>query len=232
MSFKLAEDKPTLNEELRKQELAFDNYGFYKVERLQGNIGYLDLHALAPPELAGETAVSAMNFLANTSGMIIDLRQCGGWSPYMVTFLSSYLLSETPVHLNDFYWRYADVTQSFWSTPYVSGKRFGPHKPVFVLTSKQTFSASEEFAYDLQAIERATVVGEITGGGAHPGEVHRLNHYFEVFIPKGRAINPVTKSNWEGTGVIPDIEVSQEQAFDIAYDRILEIVREREKAAH
>ncbi|RAP76112.1 S41 family peptidase [Paenibacillus montanisoli] len=230
VSYNTAEEKPSNSNDRtesstdpRKTELMLDNYGFVKVERLPGNIGYLELHAFAPPEIAGETAVSAMNFLANTSGMIIDLRKSGGWSPAMVAFLSSYLLGDSPVHLNDLYWRNTNITQSSWSMPFVPGKRFGAYKPVIILTSKQTFSASEEFAYNLQAIKRAQVVGEITGGGAHPGGVHRLNNYFEVFIPSGRAINPTTKTNWEGTGVLPDIEVNQEKAFDIAYDAILQL---------
>jgi C-terminal processing protease CtpA/Prc len=202
--------------------IRLDNYGFTKIERLPGNIGLLEFEAFMPPELAGETVSGAMTFLANTSAMIIDLRNNHGGSPYMVAFLSSYLLEPSPTHLNNLYWRKNDETQQFWSIPYVPGKRFGGTKPLYILTSQGTFSAAEEFAYNLQSIGRATVVGERTGGGAHPGRMHRINREFEVFIPDGRAINPLTKDNWEGVGVRPDIEVPADQAFEIAYTTLLE----------
>lgn len=202
--------------------MRLDNYGFTKIERLPGNIGLLEFQAFMPPELAGDTATGAMTFLANTSGMIIDLRNNFGGSPYMVAFLSSYLLEPSPTHLNDLYWRKNDVTQQFWSLPFVPGKRFGGTKPLYILTSQKTFSAAEEFTYNLQSIGRAIVVGESTGGGAHPGQMHRINREFEVFIPNGRAINPVTKSNWEGVGVRPDIEAPQDKALDVAYTILLQ----------
>jgi C-terminal processing protease CtpA/Prc len=202
--------------------LRLDNYGFTKLERLKGNIGLLEFQAFMPPELAGETVSSAMTFLANTSCMIIDLRNNFGGSPYMVAFLSSYLLEPSPTHLNNLYWRKNDETQQFWSLPYVPGKRFGGTKPLYILTSRKTFSAAEEFTYNLQSIGRAIVVGERTGGGAHPGQMHRINRDFEMFIPNGRAINPVTKGNWEGVGVQPDIEVPQDEAFGVAYTTLLE----------
>jgi C-terminal processing protease CtpA/Prc len=163
-----------------------------------------------------------MTFLANTSGLIIDIRKNLGGSPHMVSFLSSYLLEPTPTLLNSLYWRKHDDTHQFWSLPYVPGKRFGGTKPLYILTSRHTFSAAEEFAYNLQAIGRATVVGECTAGGAHPGQMHTINSHFEVFIPNGRAINPVTKGNWEGEGVRPDFDVPREQAFDTAYLALLE----------
>ncbi|QYR23582.1 S41 family peptidase [Paenibacillus sp. sptzw28] len=202
--------------------IRLDNYGFTKTERLPGNIGLLQFDAFMPPELAGETVTSAMAFLANTSCMIIDLRNNHGGSPYMVAFISSYLLEPSPTHLNNLYWRKNDETQQFWSLPYVPGKKFGGTKPLYILTSRRTFSAAEEFAYNLQSIGRAIIVGERTGGGAHPGRMHRINREFEVFIPDGRAINPITKDNWEGVGVRPDIEVPEDNAFDTAYTALLE----------
>lgn len=204
-----------------------DNYGFTKVERLPGNIGLLEFHIFLPPEHAGETVASAMTFLANTSCLIIDLRSNFGGSPHMVAFLSSYLLGPSPTHLNSLYWRKNDETQQFWSLPYVPGKRFGGTKPLYILTSGKTFSAAEEFANNLQSLNRATLVGERTGGGAHPGQVHRINQEFEVFIPNGRAINPITKGNWEGVGVCPDIEVPQGEAFEVAYAKLLQSEMDR-----
>lgn len=141
----------------------------------------------------------------------------------MVALISSYLFGEEPVHLNSIYWRDEDITQQYWTSAYVPGRRFAD-KPVYVLTSKTTFSGGEEFAYNLKTHQRATLVGETTAGGAHPGSPHRLHPHFEAFIPVGRAINPITNQNWERVGVEPDIAVSQEQALEAAYNMALQDV--------
>jgi C-terminal processing protease CtpA/Prc len=130
------------------------------------------------------------------------------------------------VHLNDLYWRTGDRTQQFWTLPYVPGKRY-VDKDVYVLTSKQTFSGAEEFTYNLKNLKRATIIGETTGGGAHPGGVFRINEHFQIFIPTGRAINPITKTNWEGTGVKPDIEVAAELALKTAHLAAMKKVLEK-----
>jgi C-terminal processing protease CtpA/Prc len=166
-----------------------------------------------------------MNFLAHTNALIIDLRQCRGGNPGMVALISSYFFDGEPLHLNSLYWREEDFTQQYWTLPYVPGKRYSD-KPVYVLTSPATFSAGEEFAYNLQTRQRATLVGATTGGGAHPGSPYRLHPHFEVFIPVGRAINPVTNDNWEGKGVIPDITVAQEKALNVAHRLALETIIE------
>lgn len=134
----------------------------------------------------------------------------------MVALISSYLFGDKPVHLNDLYWRKGDRTDEFWTKPAAAAKKF-PDKDVYVLTSNRTFSAGEEFTYNLKNLKRAIIVGETTGGGAHPGGMERLSEHFGVFIPTGRAINPISKTNWEGTGVEPDIKVPKEQALKVAY---------------
>src|SRR5690606_13915031 len=126
-------------------------------------------------------------------------------APEMVQFLISYLFDDEIRHLNDIYTRFNDTTTHFWTLPYVPGKRM-PDVDVYVLTSSGTFSGGEEFSYNLRSMERATLIGETTGGGAHPGRDFPINDLFTLFIPGGRAINPVTKSNWEGTGVTPHVE--------------------------
>ena len=157
--------------------------------------------------------------------MIIDLRNCRGGDPDTVAFISSYLFGEEPIHLNSLYWREEDITQHYWTLPHVPGRRFSD-KPVYVLIGKDTFSGGEEFAYNIKTLRRATLVGEATGGGAHPGSAYRLHPHFEVFIPNGRAINPITGTNWEGTGVTPDVPAPQEQAFEVAYAMALKSIIE------
>jgi C-terminal processing protease CtpA/Prc len=201
------------------------NFGFYRVERLAGNVGYLDLRNFwgATFEGAGETAAGAMALLYHTEALIIDLRQNGGGSPSMVALLTSYLVGPEPVHLNSFYDRSGDKTTQSWTLPFVPGKRM-PDKPVYVLTSKRTFSGAEEFAYNLKNLKRGTIIGETTGGGAHPGGDISVTPHFRVFVPTGRPINPISGTNWEGTGVEPDIAVAKEQALEVAHRLALETV--------
>lgn len=190
------------------------NYGFEKLEILDGNVGYLSLSGFMPPDLAGNTASAAMNYLADTEALIIDLRRNGGGDPEMVQFLCSYLFDQ-PTHLNDLYFRPDNSTRQFWTLPYVPGRRY--KKPVYVLTSKRTFSGAEEFTYNLKNLKRATIVGETTGGGAHPGGENVINEHFAVWVPIGRAINPISKTNWEGVGVKPDIETPADLALKTAH---------------
>jgi hypothetical protein len=216
---------PEQIQEMRARGRAM-NFGFEKVERLSGNIGYLDLRGFQPPMFAGETAAAAMGFLANTDALIIDLRKNGGGAPDMVQFMCSYLFPGDGVHLNDLYFRPVDETRQFWTLPYVPGQRY-LDKDVYVLTSHYTFSGAEEFTYNLKNLKRATIVGETTGGGANPGGSERVSEHFEVFVPSGRAINPITKTNWEGTGVEPDVKVDAAEALATAHSMALEKIVEK-----
>jgi C-terminal processing protease CtpA/Prc len=192
------------------------NGGYRRVERLPGNVGYLQVDGFMHPDVAADPAAAAMNFLANTDALIIDLRRNGGGGPQSVALLCSYLFDEKPVHLNDLYWRKGDRTEEFWTLKELAGKRY-LGRDVYLLTSHRTFSAAEEFAYDLQSLKRVTIVGETTGGGAHPGGGVPIGEHFMVFIPSGRAINPITKTNWEGTGVKPDVEATADKALETAH---------------
>ncbi|MBC7897224.1 MAG: S41 family peptidase, partial [Cytophagaceae bacterium] len=186
-------------------------------EVLAGNVGYVELLSFAyqPNEIADAVA-SAMTKVADTDALIFDVRANGGGSPDAVRLISSYIFGPKPVHLNSLYFRPANQTTHFYTMATVAGKRFGPDKPVYVLTSRRTFSAAEEFTYNLQSLKRATIVGDTTGGGAHPGGMQRLPAGFAVFVPSGRAINPITLTNWEGTGVRPTIAVPSDSALDVA----------------
>ncbi len=228
-----AEPKPVVDavrpspEELdeRRREVLELNYGFERVERLAGNIGYLDLRGFFYPEYAGDRAAAAMTLLADTRALIIDLRHNRGGQPEMVALMCSYLLEPEPVHLTDFYWREADSTRQSWTLSYVPGPRY-TDRPVYLLIGRETFSGAEEFAYNLKTLGRVVLVGETTAGGAHPVMTSRIDEHFEIRLPAGRPINPITGTNWEGTGVVPDINVPQEQALTAAHVAALRHVLE------
>jgi len=211
-------------EEVARERSAMDeiNCGFRKAEQLDGNIGYLRLDEFADPAICGSTAEAAMNFLAGTRALIIDLRENGGGKPGMVALVASYLFDRR-THLGDLWTRHTDSTEAFWTQDSVAGRRFDGDKPVYVLTSAHTFSAAEAFAYDLQALKRATIVGETTAGGAHPASEGRIDDYFVLMVPWGKAINPVTRTNWEGVGVEPDVKVPASEALVTAQ----KLVRDR-----
>ena len=194
------------------------NYGFGRAEILPGNVGYLEIRGFGSwvPE-ARDTVARIMTSLADADALIIDLRDNGGGSPEAVAFVSSYLFGDEPVHLNSLYFRPADRTDDFYTDPKVPGRKFGPTKPVYVLTSSYTFSAAEEFTYNLQSRGRAIIVGETTGGGAHPGGMVPIGSHLAAFIPSGRAINPITKTNWEGVGVKPEVPVARDKALETAH---------------
>lgn len=223
------DNKPSAEEQAHMLAgMKSQNFGVERVERLPFNIGYLALHAFAPAKEAADTIAAAMTLLAHTDSMIIDLRKNGGGDPATVTLLASYLLDER-THMTDIYFRNENRTEQMWSSDVVPGTRFGQKKDVYVLTSKHTFSAAEDFSYALKGLKRITVVGETTGGGAHPGDVKRLHTHFAMFIPNGRSIGPLTKSNWEGVGVAPDVSVSAEDALKTAQIAILQKLAATEK---
>jgi len=201
-----------------------NNYYFKEIKILEGNIGYLDLRTFRDPKYAGETAISAMNFLSNSDAIIIDLRNNGGGTPKMVQLIASYFFSNEVVLLNSVYKRKENITKQFWTLPYVSGKRM-PNVPLYILTSGSTFSAAEEFCYDLQSLKRAIIIGETTGGGAHSGGRIKATDKYNVWTPTGRSINPVTNTNWEGTGVEPHIRTSAQEAFLTAHIKALDSLR-------
>ena len=210
-------------DEQRRKRLEQANCGFDNVKRLAGNVGYVKFNMFADPKICGPTVVAAMNFLAHASAVIFDLRENGGGDPAMVAFISSYLFSK-PTHLNDLWTRKGDKTQQFWTLSHIPGQRLDD-QPVYVLTSGRTFSAAEEFSYNLQQLERATIVGETTGGGAHPVRGQRIDDRFSIMVPYARAINPVSKTNWEGTGVEPDVEATAAEALDKAHQLAREQLR-------
>ena len=210
----------------RRQTGELDNFGIHRVERLDGNVGYLDIRRLPPPEKAGPAITAAMELVSGTYALIIDLRRNGGGSPHGVALWCSYLTPEQPTHLNDIFHADTGETRQFWAYPYLPGRRY-TGRPVYVLTSSRTFSGGEDLGYTLQALGRAEVIGETTGGGAHPTRPFPISAAVHIGIPFARSINPVTGTNWQGTGVIPDVPVPADQAQDLAYAKALRQVLER-----
>jgi hypothetical protein len=191
-----------------------ENCGFRRLEVLPKNIGYVKLDGFGPVSLCRDAAAAAMRFLAQVDGLIFDLRENRGGDPHMVSFMASYLFDRR-THLNDIYNPSDKSTEEFWTVQDVANPRFGK-TPVYVLTSAATFSGGEEFTYDLKNLKRAVIVGETTGGGAHPVTMHRIDAHFIIGVPFARPINPITKTDWEGTGVVPDVKVKSADALEVA----------------
>jgi hypothetical protein len=191
-----------------------DNCGFEKVEVLPGDIGYVKFNEFTPAAVCDDTVEAAMAFIAHTRALIFDLRDNHGGAPVTIAFIASYLF-DRPTHLNDIYNRFQNTTTQYWTIPSLPGKRMST-QPVFVLTSNHTFSGGEEFCYDLKTLKRATIVGETTGGGAHPVNGYVVAGYFLLVVPISEAINPITHTNWEGTGVLPDVKAPAADALNVA----------------
>ena len=223
----IAEETPNQNQafmatDKEKFDVMRKNYGFENVDRLACNIGYLNLRQFVPPELDAERIAAAMNLLSETWALIIDLRENGGGAPESVALVSSYFFDER-THLNDIYELETNRIEERWTTDKVAGKKYGAKRKIYILTSEDTFSAAEDFAYTMKNTKRATLVGETTGGGANAGNRHRLSAHFMMNVPDARPISPITKTNWEGTGIAPDIAVSAKKSLDVAR---LEIVKD------
>jgi len=218
-----ASPTPPTPEQIARMREQMDrmNCAFEKAEVLEGNVGYLKFNGFMDPDVCGPTASAAMNFLAGTRALIVDMRENGGGSPAMVAYVSSYLFSQR-THLNDLWTRRTGETREFWTRDSVPGRRFGGEKPVYVLTSSRTFSGAEEFTYNLKNLKRATIIGETTGGGAHPVSGNRIDEHFMIGVPFARAINPITHTNWEGVGVEPDVKVPAADALATAQKMIRE----------
>src|SRR5260370_22752662 len=200
--------------------------GSKKVEILPNNIGYVKFNEFMDASFCGPTVVAAMAFVAHADAIIFDLRQNGGGQPAMVTLIASYLF-DRPTHLIDIYNRKQNSTKQNWTLSYLPGPRL-TKQPVFVLTSKRTFSGAEEFAFDLKNLKRATIVGETTGGGAHPVSGHTVADYFMVGVPFAKWLDPVTKTNCERTGVEPDVKVPAADALTTAEKLAIEKVQAKQ----
>ncbi|WP_017585378.1 S41 family peptidase [Nocardiopsis ganjiahuensis] len=193
--------------------------GVARVERLEGNVGYLELRPLLYPlSMAADRLSAALRLVADADALVIDLRGNRGGDPATVAFVCGHLFDE-PTHLHTMHFGDGTEPRQSW-TPFVPGPVFGGRKPLAVLTGADTFSGGEELAYELQQHGRATVAGERTRGGAHPREGFRIHPHLEVTVPTGRPVHPVSGTDWEGTGVVPDLPAAAEDALAAALARL------------
>lgn len=201
--------------EVRGEWVARHGYGITRVERLPGNVGLLRVDGFPDADLMADAYGSAMRLLSGTDALIIDLRQNGGGSPDAVAYLMSYFFDvDDGRRLFDVYSHDDGETHQYWSFP-VSGPRYA--RPVYVLVSARTMSAGESFAYFMQTQKRATVIGDVTWGGANPGRPLKLGHGLVAFVPIMRAYDPQTGKNWEHVGVKPDVPADPAKAENVAY---------------
>ena len=200
-------------------EMRQRNFGFHNVERLHGNVGYIEIGRFDPAPDAAATATAIMQFVANSDALVIDLRNNGGGRADMVAYLMSYFVPEQ-THLATLKRRNSIDDVQLW-TSQVPGQRY-LNKPIYVLTGKRTFSAAEAMTYDLQQYANAKVVGEATRGGAHPGGFEMLNEHFAVFVPTGRTVNTKSGSNWEGVGIKIDYPVAATDGVKTAHKLALQ----------
>jgi len=204
-----------------REQFRLENHGIRRVERLPGNVGMVELTVIPEAAAAGAAIAAAMHLVQHTHALILDLRSTRGGAPDGVAFLCSFLFADGEVHLSDIVEGSRGPTRQFWTAGYVPGPRYAD-RPVYVLTSASTFSGGEGLAYDLQAHSRATVVGEVTRGGAHPSEVVSLSEHIELRLPVARTVNSVTGRDWEAVGVQPDIPAPADKALGIAHRAALE----------
>jgi len=206
---------PTTEEvERYRKEMEQNNCTFEKVEILPHNIGYLKFNSFPDASICGPTAAAAMAKLNGADAIIFDLRDNPGGYANMVALVATYLF-DRPTHLNDFYNRGENSTEESWTLPPAPGNKLSD-KPAYILTSSTTFSAAEGFSYDLKMLKRATLVGETTSGRGHMGAPHRIDDHFTIRVPGIKVINPISKTNWEGTGVAPDVKVKAADALKTA----------------
>ncbi len=206
---------PEAERAARLKWLRETNFGFAKAEILPGNVGYLRIDRFQAPDVAVDTLNGAMAFLANTDAVIVDLRYCPGGNAHMMPWFAGYFLSH-PTSLFDMVFRGDNVTERYWTQPWLPGRRLD-RQPMYILTSAHTFSGAEGFAYRFQVLRRATIVGETTRGGANAGGVLDIPPRFAVWMPMGRPVDQDTGTNWEGTGVVPDVKTSARDALAAAH---------------
>jgi hypothetical protein len=197
-------------------------FGFFRTGKMENDIGYLEILGFPPLKSSKESIDGALKSLIDSKALVIDLRRNGGGIPETIMYICSYFF-EKPTHINSIYWRYLDTTVDFITLEKVGGQKM-VNTPICVLISSNTISGGEEFAYDIQTQKRGVLIGEVTAGGANPSDILVFDN-FRISIPTGRAINPITKTNWEGVGVKPDYEIEASKALELSCEKALLLIK-------
>jgi len=224
-----ASSAPTPTREERFDAGRDDNYGFRKIEILKGNVGYVAFDNFYRAEAIGETLAAAMDFVANTDALILDLRNNDGGRADAVALVVSYFVEGNPQELVGIYWKPLAKTVESFTSPSIRGRKY-LDRNVYLLTSKDTVSAAEAFCYNMKNLKLATQVGEVTAGAANPGSMKRIDDHFSLFLPTGRAVDPATGKNWEGTGINADVAVSAADSLGKAHILALKAIQEKADA--
>ena len=211
-----------------RADMQANNCTFEKVTILAHNVGYVKFNSFPDLSICQSAAASAMASLNGADAIIFDLRDNHGGIPATVAYMESYLF-EHPTHLDDLYNRSENSTLQYWTLSPIEGNKLAD-KPAFVLTSAETFSGAEEFSYDLKMLKRATIVGEKTAGGAHMVRRRWIDDHFSIAVPDTRPINAISKTDWEGTGVTPDVSVKAVDALATA-QRLAEKTLQQKQAS-
>lgn len=204
-----------------------NNYGFSETGLLDGNIGYIKIDEFTNPEYSEETFVNCLNELKSIDGLIFDLNDCIGGSGSMVWLIISYFFEKKPAtHLVTYNCPSENVDLNIMTKKKIQGTRF-PNIPIYILVSSSTYSSGESFCYTLKHLDRATIVGDTTKGGAHSWKEFPLNDTMSIQIPNCQFINPITETDWEGKGVIPDIIATREESKIVAHIELIKLLQSR-----
>jgi hypothetical protein len=195
--------------------------GFRAVEILPGNIAVVDMRIFAGFETADAPARrqvdAVLQLISSADAVIFDVRDNGGGSPAMVGYLVSAFVAPGADIYNTFHRRNGQSSERAreeYANPRLD-------VPLYVVVSGRSASAAEAFSYTLQFARRATIVGERSAGAANPGGPVGTPSGFSIFVPDGSPRNPITGRNWEGTGVLPDIEAPSGDALTVAWKAAL-----------
>jgi hypothetical protein len=209
-------------------DLRLRNFDFNRLATLSGNVRYLELNSFPPPEVAGETAAASMRFLAGADAVIIDLRRNSGGTGEMAAFLATYFFEQRTSLVRTFR-RVENSTTEDRTLAHVPGSKI-PTADLLILTSGSTFSAAEAFAFSLQQLKRATIVGEKTRGGANAGRYRPATDRFRVFVPIAHATSAATGKTWDKVGIEPDIKIEASGALNAAHREALSRLAQKASA--
>jgi hypothetical protein len=188
------------------------------VRRRPDGVGVLAIDSLDGVHIAAPYLEAAFSLLRGARGVVLDLRRNGGGDPGTVTLVLDWLLGAEPTHISDVIYR--DRTRQWWTTGRLADLAMRRETPVTVLVSERTFSSGEALAYHLQSQGRARLVGQRTPGAADHITPLRISSHVRAFLPEARVRDAVTGTNWERTGVVPDVPCEPAEALDAAVEAL------------